>query len=110
MGFFSWQCAKSNKPVMAEPAVIASPWQFASEVVVLFKNRNRITGTYNGYGCIGEVELLDWPEDSWRMVIKKYYNEETFDELSRNKHDPGQGFFYNDEDLEEIFGVEPLTS
>ena len=44
------------------------------------------------------------------MVIKKYYNEETFDELSRNKHDPGQGFFYNDEDLEEIFGVEKLTS
>ena len=40
----------------------------------------------------------------WRMVIEKYYNNETFDQLSQNKHDRGQGFFYNDEDLVEEFG------
>jgi len=38
MGFFSWQCAKTQKPVMSEYAVGAGPFGFASQVVVLFKN------------------------------------------------------------------------
>jgi hypothetical protein len=109
MGFFSWQCAKSNKPVMAQPAVVNGPWQFASQVIVLFNDGNRVNGTYDGYGRvlsnIGEVELVDIPDKYWRMVIEKYYNGETFDQWGQNKHDPGQGFFYSDEELEEIFGV-----
>ena len=109
MGFFSWRCAKSNKPVMAEPAVIASPWQFASEVVVLFKNGDLISGTYDGYGRVDGFELIDYPEERWRMVIEKYYNSETFDQLAQNKYDQGQGFFYNDEDLEQEFDREHLT-
>jgi hypothetical protein len=47
--------------------------------------------------------LIDLPEDRWRMVIEKYYDNETFDKLPQNKYDRGQGFFYNDDELEEIF-------
>ena len=74
MGFFSWRCAKSDKPVMAEIAVRNTPWAFASEVVVLFKNGDRVSGTYDGYGRVGELELVDHLEERWRMVIEKYYN------------------------------------
>jgi len=105
MGFFSWRCAKSDKPVMADTAVVNTSWAFASKVVVLFKNGDRITGTYDGYGRIDEFELVDYPEERWRMVIKKFYDGETFDQLSMNKYDRGQGFFYSDEELEAEFGV-----
>jgi len=103
MGFFSWQCAKTQKPVMSEYAVGAGPFGFASQVVVLFKNGDRITGTYDGYGRVDGFELVDHPEERWRMVIQRYYNGETFDELSQNKYEPGQGYFWDDEDLAEIF-------
>ena len=105
MGFFSWRCAKSDKPVMAEVAVRSTPWQFASEVIVLFKEGDRIIGTYDGYGRVDNFELIDYPEERWRMIIKDYYNGETFEQLPKNKFDQGQGFFYNDEDLEKEFGV-----
>ena len=107
MGFFSWQCAKSEKPVMAEVAVRNSPWDFASDVVVLFSNGDRISGTYDGYGRVNGLELVDIAEERWRMVISKYYNGESFDILPKNKYDRGQGFFYSDEDLEEIFNEVP---
>ena len=106
MGFFSWRCAKSKKPVMADVGVQGSPWEFASDVVVLFKDGSVVKGSYDGYGRVfgdAHVELVDYPESQWRMVITRYYNGETFDQLAPNGHDPGQGFFYDDEDLEELF-------
>ena len=103
MGFFSYQCAKSQKPVMNIYAVGNSPYSFSSEVIVLFKNGDRLSGSYDGYGRVNGYELVDVPESSWRMVIRKFYNGEAFDELFPNKHDPGQGFFYSDEELDEIF-------
>lgn len=103
MGFFSWQCAKSKKPVMSTYAVNRGPFEFASRVVVLFKNGDRISGTYDGYGRVDGIELVDYPESAWRMVIERYYEGEAFEELAMNPHDPGQGYFYSDEDLKEIF-------
>ena len=90
---------------MAEIAVRNTPWAFASKVIVLFKNGDCVSGTYDGYGRVGELELVDYPEERWRMVIEKYYNGETFDQFKKNPWDQGQGFFYNDEDLEKEFGV-----
>ena len=104
MGFFSWKCAKSEKPVMADMGVHNTPWNYASDVVVLFKNGDRISGRYDGYGRVDGFELVDLDESRWRMVIRRYYNEETFDQLPQNKHDPGQGWFYNDDELEQFFG------
>ena len=105
MGFFSWRCAKSDKPVMAEVAVQGTPWHFASRVIVLFNNGNRISGIYDGYGRVDGFELVDHHEERWRMVIEDYYNGESFDQLPKNKYDQDQGFFYNDEDLEQEFGL-----
>ena len=110
MGFFSWRCAKSDKPVMAEVAVRTGPWEFASRVVVLYRNGSRIKGTYDGYGRVihqgEEIELMDIPEENWRMVIEKYFNNEKFEDFpTKNKWDMGQGFFYSDQELEKEFGV-----
>lgn len=104
MGFFSWQCAKSKKPVMAEMGVHNTPWRFASEVIVLFKDGDRISGTYDGYGHVDGLELLDYREQDWRMVIRDYYDGETFAQLEPNGYDRGQGWFYSDDDLKELFG------
>jgi len=103
MGFFSWTCAKSKKPVMADCGVRNSPWEFASEVVVLFKNGDRITGSYDGYGRVNGFELVDLDESRWRMVIQQYYDNETFDQLEENGYDPGQGWFYGNNELAQIF-------
>ena len=104
MGFFSWRCAKSEKPVMANMGVQNTPWAFASKVIVLFENGDRISGSYDGYGRVDGLELLDYSESRWRMVIEDFYNGESFDQLPKNKHDPGQGWFYDDSDLEQFFG------
>ena len=108
MGFFSWRCAKSDKPLMAGPSVIGSPWEFASKAVVLFEDGSCIRGTYDGYGeVIGNgghhtTELERGGE--WRMVIEKYYNGEVFADFpKKNRNDPNQGFFYDDADLEREF-------
>ena len=103
MGFFSWKCAKSDKPVMSSYAVDNTPWDFASKVVVVFKDGDKLSGTYDGYGNVGECNILDFDEQKWRMVIQRYYAGETFEQLPRNKYDQGQGFFYDDSDLERIF-------
>lgn len=106
MGFFSWKCAKSNRPVMADMGVQNSPWEFASDVIVLFKDGSRVVGSYDGYGrVIGDsyTELVELDENRWRMVIRRYYNNESFDDLPKNEPDPGQGWFYDDSDLEEMF-------
>ena len=90
---------------MAEVAVQGTPFSFASDVIVLFNNGDRISGTYDGYGRVNGFELVDVPEERWRMVIECYYNGETFDQLPKNKYDQGQGFFYDDADLEQEFNV-----
>ena len=110
MGFFSWRCAKSGRPVMAQVAVKNSPWEFASCAVVLYKNGSKIAGPYDGYGRIlhqgEEVELTEMAEENWRIVIERYYQDERFEDFpAKNAWDQGQGFFYDDADLEREFGV-----
>lgn len=107
MGFFSWKCAKTQKPIMAECAVKGSPWLFASRVTVLFEDGSVLKGVYDGYGRVensrAAFELTDIDQSQWRMVISEYYDSEPFHTFSLNKHDQGQGFFYNDEELETVF-------
>ena len=103
MGFFSWECAKSKKPVMSSYAVRNSPWEFASRVVVLFDDGALVKGVYDGYGNVNGHGVLDAPENRWRMVIERFYDGETFEQLPQNEREPNQGFFYDDADLERIF-------
>lgn len=109
MGFFSWRCAASDRPVMAEDAVRNTPWAIACRVVVLFRDGGRIIGTYDGYGRVynesREVDLMDYSESDWRMAILCYYSSQSFDQLKPNKHDRGQGFFYSDQDLIDFHGI-----
>lgn len=109
MGFFSWRCASSNIPVMAEDAVRNTPWVIACRVIVLFRDGSRIIGTYDGYGRVynesHEVDLMDYDESQWRMSILSCYSSETFEQLKPNKHDRGQGFFYSDEELTDFLGI-----
>lgn len=106
MGFFSWECAKTKKPVMSRYAVQNGPFDFSSRVVVLFNDGSKISGIYDGYGRVNDFEIVNVPESQWRMVIERYYAGETFDDLKINKHERGQGFFYSDEELEVIFNDE----
>ena len=74
----------------------------------MFKDGSVVQGRYDGYGrVIGniEVELLEFPETNWRMVIEDYYDGETFDQLEKNKNEPKQGWFWDDNELKEIFSV-----
>ena len=108
MGFFSWTCAKSKKPIMADCGVRNSPWEFASKVVVVYRHGSRINGAYDGYGRVqtfkyGDVDLTELGPNEWRMVIEKYYDDETFDQLERNENEPNQGWFYGNTDLARIF-------
>lgn len=102
MGFFSWRCAKeSDVPIMAKYAVSGSEYDFLSKVVVLFEYGDKLTGTYDGYGCVNDYDLVD-TQRRWKMVIAKWYANETYDDLMGNDNDPGQGYFYGDDDLKRI--------
>ena len=110
MGFFSWRCAKSGRPVMAQVAVKNTPWEFASRAVVLHRDGRVIRGVYDGYGRVlhhsEELELTDMAEENWRLVIEQYYQGERFEDFpAKNAWDQGQGFFYDDADLEQEFGT-----
>ena len=108
MGFFSWRCAKSDRPVMAQVAVKNTPWEFASCAVVLHRDGRVIRGVYDGYGRVQhhgeELELTDMAEENWRLVIEQYY--QRFEDFpAKNAWDQGQVFFYDDADLEQEFGT-----
>ena len=114
MGFFSWKCAKSDLPVMSSYGVDGTEWEWMSHVVVLHKDANgfvnRFAGIYDGYGVVESpygpyglrIDLVDIPEDSWRMVIERFYKNDNFHSLPKNTNDPGQGYFYDDASLDEM--------
>ena len=99
MGFFSKLCAVSNLPVMSERAGLPE----FSEVVALFRNGAVLRGSYDGYGRIDGVSLMDdsrYDFDDAKFVLAKFFKPgTTFGELPVSPHDPGQGWFYDDEDL-----------
>jgi len=71
-------------------------------VVVLFPGGDRISGCYDGYGRVGIVDLQEmdeWYPQPFKMVIKKYYNDEKYEDLGPSKDEPNQGFFWDEKDL-----------
>ena len=105
MGFFSWECAKTGKPILADMGK-EDPFSFASEVVVLFDNGDKCAGTYNGYGIVhvGDRVPIDLVETTgWKMVIKRYYKDEAYSELPQNTPEPRQGYFWDEAELFSIF-------
>jgi len=102
MGFSSWTCAKTNLPILNSTS---GRIKEQYEVVALFQNGDKITGTYDGYGRLdisggaGRIEYI-FPavnEGSVKLVLNKFYKpeEDTFESVERNEHDPGQGHFHD---------------
>jgi len=106
MGFFSWECAKTRLPILNEYTAIGN-YAFANRVVVLFKDGGIAKGNYDGYGRVrselGVIELVEMNEKDWRMVIERFYEGEHWSAFKVNHNDPGQGHFYDEDDLHEIF-------
>lgn len=97
MGFSSVCCAKTFLPILAGAA---GGEPETTEVVALFKNGDRITGHYDGYGRIEGTLTIDNIYDTMdsgemKMVLRKFVDGVKFDDLPRNQHDPGQGYFHN---------------
>lgn len=98
MGCFSYCCVKSGKQIQAFHNVQETPWEFASKVIVLFKNGGRIIGNYDGYGGIdmgsnARLSLNDSDSSDWRMIIETYYEGEAFNFFHRpNPNGEDQGF------------------
>ncbi len=103
MGFFSYTCAKTNLPVLA-----STSWpEKYSRVVVLDDEGNKISGSYDGYGNVitrGGAEIeLDYNSilsGKTKLVLRKFYDGETFEDLGRSNNDPGQGHFHNEDAIE----------
>ena len=106
MGFYSYTCAKTNLPIMA-----STSWgDEYSKVVVLGASGSKFNGTYDGYGRVmtddgAEVELDDSDIMTGRMklVSKKFYNGERYDDLPPSKSDPGQGHFHDESKVEKWY-------
>jgi len=126
MGFFSWRCAKTHKPIMADLGVGNTEFKELSLVTVLTKNGLVFDATYDGYGrampldseIVYDTRFTDtWyditdmhmfeNEDEWRMVITKHYDGEKFRDLPKNENEPNQGWFWDDDDLREVMNAPP---
>jgi hypothetical protein len=103
MGFFSYTCAKTNLPVLA-----STSWpEKYSRVVVLDDEGNKFSGSYDGYGNVitragAEIELDDNSilSGQTKLVLKEFYNGETFEDLGRSNSDPGQGHFHDEKAID----------
>lgn len=97
MGFFSKVCVKTNKPVVHEmrgfPAL--------SEVVALYPDGRKITGSYDGYGRVGGEDLCPdgYDEKTWgsiKFVLASAYEGEEWKNLPKSHDELAQGHFMDD--------------
>lgn len=103
MGFFSYTCAKTNLPVLA-----STSWpEEYSRVVVHDEDGNKFSGSYDGYGNVftqsgSEIELDDSAILAGRtkLILRSFYDGETFEGLGKSNYDPGQGHFHDEEKIE----------
>jgi len=74
-------------------------------VVVLTKDGDVFRGIYDGYGRVrlaggGTVEVANFIGARGKMVAARFYKGETFEQLGKSNHEPGQGCFHNQADVE----------
>jgi hypothetical protein len=100
MGFFSKVCVKTNKPVVHQlrgfPAL--------SEVVALYPDGRKITGSYDGYGRVDGEELCPngYDEKVWnsvKFVLINVYEGEEWKDLPKSRDELAQGHFMDDKFL-----------
>lgn len=78
-----------------------------SKVVVLFRNGDKITGEYDGYGNVAGIDNIcdDMEDGRIKWVLKKFYKGEKFEDLGPSRNDPGQGYFHDRGPLEEAYAA-----
>ena len=87
MGCFSWTCAKSNLPICSQNLGYDAAH---GEIVVIAEDGIVIRGAYDGYGHVLGTSLYEL-EAEVKLVLVKYYDGESYDELGRSRHAPCQG-------------------
>lgn len=96
MGFFSWTCAKTGLPIMANVPSHEEAW---SKVVALYADgRTKVRGLYDGYGRIDGHEIADDMVGPQRpkLVLQAFYENEPYAAIARRSEDePGQGYFHD---------------
>lgn len=105
MGLFSWDCPCCGHSVRYHGATVETS-RWLSQAVVVFSNGDRVSGTYSGYGEVGNTNLVDhdgrfamYHRACWTLAGKP-----EFEKPSRDAHD--QGYFVGEYDPEEPKSVE----
>lgn len=112
MGFFSKTCAKTHLPAIT---MYKEGFPSLTEVVALLPDGRTFRGTYDGYGGVGGIRLLDEMEKitkfsndfdrhdyGWgkiKFVLAQYYAGETYDQIGESGSELAQGYFMDDKFL-----------
>lgn len=100
MGFFSWKCNHCHKEILAP-----YPHTKWSEVVVLTQGGSILMGTYDGYGRVDSMDVLD--------ACPQFYHSHCWDEAGKPLEHTGesepadaQGYFLSPKELRENYPIE----
>ena len=110
MGFFSYECAKCAKSVLAP----TMGYKSFSEATLFFPDGRQASGTYDGYGGIDgdyDCEDMDEVQDLLQdgREVKLVHTgcveaQDSFKSLPLSGHCAKQGYFFTEEDLTRVFG------
>lgn len=93
MGLFSYNCRGCGHPLLARHATDEGINEWMREGVAIFKNGDRISGEYDGYGRLDGYCEIDraacWHRACWELAGKP-----EFDQASTSAND--QGHFFDD--------------
>lgn len=95
MGMFSKVCSKTYLPVIHHG--YGNDWHANYpdfyEVVAVYPDDRKIEGIYDGYGRVGEHEIVfeDWQKV--KFVLKKHYDNEPYKKLGKSHDELAQGHF-----------------
>jgi hypothetical protein len=91
MGFFSKCCVKTNLPIVHS----MRGYPELNRVVALMPGGKTLEGSYDGYGRVDGVSVVDdW--DETKFVLARAYNDEAYDDLPKSYDEMGQGHFMAD--------------
>ena len=111
MGYFSKCCAKTNLPIVAPSLGIPR----LNDVVALTPNGEVLEGSYDGYGRVNGIDLVEGPRGGYRwpkvkFVLKEYYQGEKYEDLPKSHDEMAQGYFMADEFLKHCMSVKSFKS
>ena len=100
MGYFSKVCAKTNLPIVHDER----GFQALNNVVALLPNGEKITGSYDGYGRVNDVSLVeneagDYIWDDVKFVLQQHYQGEAYNDLGKSGDELAQGHFMDNKFL-----------